>query len=204
LLYGFAYLLPLLRRRIEAGRIVAARVQHHDSAARQSAQRAQHGIQADSAAGCIVVRIAVDLETGAFEDRAVIFPARVADPDLDPRVEHAQPVGAHLERAAPAERLRRDDAFLEHRRVLGAEQQMLRGAVECPQPVHWQVILGLTRRDEFLLGLLNAVQHRYLAAIVAVDADAEIDFLRIGIGEKRLGYADDRIDRRGLQRGQRG
>ena len=47
-LYGFAYLLPLLRRRIDAGRIVAARVQHDDSAARHPRSVA-HGIQADAA-----------------------------------------------------------------------------------------------------------------------------------------------------------
>ena len=38
--------------------------------------------QGDATCGCVVVRVVVDGEASGFEQRAVIFPTRIADPDL--------------------------------------------------------------------------------------------------------------------------
>ena len=53
----------------------------------------------------VVVRVGVDREARTFEQRAVILPARVADPHLRTRREAAQEVGADLEPAGAAQRL---------------------------------------------------------------------------------------------------
>ena len=167
-------------------------------------QRGQHGIEPDAAGGRIVVGIGVDLEAGAFEHRIVIFPARIADPDLDPGIEHVQEVGSHLESAAAAQRLRGDYALLAHCLVFGAEQQMLRGAVERSKPVHRQIVLGLAGSDEFLLGELDAVEHRHFTVVIAVDADAQIDLVSMLVGKKSFGHADDGVDRRQVEGSERG
>jgi hypothetical protein len=50
-------------------------------------------------------RVGLDLEAGVGEQRAVVFPARVADQHLGRRVEALQEVGADLQAAGAAEGL---------------------------------------------------------------------------------------------------
>ena len=97
---------PLLRRRIDAGRVVAAGVQHDDRAVRAAARSArEHAVEVEAARRRVVVRVAVDREAGALEQRAVVLPAGIADPDLRAGREPAQEIGADLEAAGAAQRL---------------------------------------------------------------------------------------------------
>ena len=73
---------PLRRRDVVAGRVVAAGVQHDDACpgSRRSAPPACR--RSRRRGGRVVVRIGADREAGALEQRAVVFPARVADQHL--------------------------------------------------------------------------------------------------------------------------
>ena len=56
---------------------------------------------------------------------AMVFPTRVADVNRGVRHQLLQVIGTDLERAGPAQRLRRDDATFGQQLRIGAEDQFL-------------------------------------------------------------------------------
>jgi hypothetical protein len=145
-----------------------------------------------------------DLEAGAFEQGPVVFPARVADHDLGRRVEALQEVGAELEPAGAAEGLHgRHAAGLADRRV-GAKYEILDRTVVSSDAIDRQVVAGLRRFHHQLFGRLHAGQQRQLAVLVEVDADAEVDLCRIGVGVELIVESEDRVAGRQLDVGEEG
>jgi hypothetical protein len=65
-----------------------------------------------------------DRESGVFEQRAVVFPARVADPDLRRAGQAAQEIGADLETAGAAQGLHGDDARFSLTAALSAPKRV--------------------------------------------------------------------------------
>ena len=56
---------------------------------------------------------------------------------------------------------------------------------------------------QLALRALHAFEERHLAVLVAVDADTEVDLVRIRIGVEGLGHAEDGVARRELDRGEK-
>ena len=84
-------------------------------------------------------------------------------------------VGADLQAAGAAQRLDRDDAAALGR--LGAEHQLHHRTVVALQAVDWQIAVRRSRFDPLALGAPDALEQRHLAAVVAVNADAQVDLV---------------------------
>ena len=108
---------------------VYKRQQHDHGVGRRGLQGGQHAVEVQAAGGGVVVGIGADFETGAFEQRAMVFPAGIADQDLGGRQQLAQEVGADLERAGAAQGLGGQDAAGGDQRGILADQQGLRALV---------------------------------------------------------------------------
>jgi len=78
---------------------------------------------------------------------------------------------------------------------IGAEDQGLHRLVVRGDAVDGQVAAGLLQLDELLLGGGHAGEQRQLAGLVGVDADAEIDLGRVGVGIELLVQAEDGVAR---------
>ena len=76
---------------------------------------------------------------------------------------------------------------------VGAEEQRLGRRVELGQPIDGQIVLGGLGRQQPLFGGLDRGEHRRAPAGVLVDADAEVDLLRVGIFLEGLGQAEDGV-----------
>ncbi|MCY1458376.1 hypothetical protein D9M71_757520 [compost metagenome] len=75
----FQNVFPVVQAQVDAGRVVTTGVQDDDRAGRQGVEVFQHAAAIDVVGGSIVVAVVLHRETGGFEQRAVVFPARVAD-----------------------------------------------------------------------------------------------------------------------------
>ncbi|MNS73538.1 hypothetical protein D3C72_1069810 [compost metagenome] len=122
-------LIPLGHAQVGAGRVVAARMQHDDGAGWHGVQAGQHAVEVHAMGGGIVVGVVIDDETGVLEQRAVIFPARVADVDLRARREALQEVGTDLQCARAADGLHSDGAALLNYGAIGAKYEFLHSLV---------------------------------------------------------------------------
>jgi hypothetical protein len=74
-------LFPFGRRQVGTGRVVTAAVQQHDVAGRDAAERVEHALELEPVCRSVVVRVALQCEPGAAEQRFVIRPGRRADVD---------------------------------------------------------------------------------------------------------------------------
>ncbi len=188
-------LVPLLARQVDARRVVAAGVQHDDGAGRRRGQLGDHRVERDAARGGVVVRVLLDGEAGVGEQGAVVLPARVADQHLGVGAQALEEIGAHLQAAGAAERLDGGDAALRHDVGVGAEHQALHGLVVGGDAVDGQVAAGLVQVDELLLGRGHAGQQRQLAVLIGIDAHAEVDLGRVGVGIELFVQAEDGVTR---------
>ncbi len=171
-------------------------MQHDDRAVRNLLQRGEHAVEVETARRRVEIRVGVDHEARALEQRTVVFPARIADVDLCAGREPAQEVGADLEAARAAERLQRDHAAGLYDLAVGAEHELLHGLVVDGDAVDRQIARGAHAGGHLVLGAADALQQRQLAAVVVVHADAEVDLARIGVGGVGLRNAEDRVARR--------
>ena len=168
-------------------------MEHDDSAFRQGAQRPDHCGEIHAVACRIVIRIGIDFETRVLEQRPVVLPARLADPYVGARRKAAQEVGTELEASGTAQRLDRHNALFLQRRALGAKDQNLHRRVVGSQTVYGQISARRGSLDQLALGAAHAFENRHLAGVVIVDADAEVDLVRIGVGVECLGDAENRV-----------
>ncbi len=104
-------------------------------------------------------------------------------------------IGAHLQAARAAERLDGGHAALLDDVGLGAEDQALHGFVVRGDAVDGQVAAGLLQFDQLLLGSGDAGEQRQLAVLVGIDADAQVDLGRVGVGVELLVQAEDGVTR---------
>ena len=86
-------------------------------------------------------------------------------------------------------------AAADHGFVVGAENQALHGLVVGGDAVDRQVSLGLRGLEKQLFGRCHAGQHRQLALVVEVHADAQIDLGRVRVGSELLVEAEDGVAR---------
>src|SRR5690606_18232020 len=200
-------LLPLLGRRVDAGGVVAARVQHHDGLFRRGLQRGQHAREVQAMSGRVVVGIRIDREARAFEQRPVVLPAGVADQHSGLRQQLAQEVGADLQGTGAAQRLGGQDAAFCGQGGVRAQQQRLRAFVVAGDAFDRQVTprrRGLDARD---FRLAHRRQQRNTAIVVVVHTHAQVDFTGAGIGVVLFVQTQDGVARRkfdGIEKGAHG
>jgi hypothetical protein len=100
---------------------------------------------------------------------------------------------AALNAAGAADRLDGGDPSLAARRRIGTEDERLGRRVVGGDAVDRQVAARLARFHQRFLGGADAAQQRQLPVLVVVDADAEVDLGRVGIGGELLVQAEDRV-----------
>jgi hypothetical protein len=159
---------PLRRRQVAAGRVVAAGMQDDDGVGGRSAQVREHRREVDRVRLRVVVRVALDREPGAFEERPVVLPAGIADQHLRPRPHAAQEVGPDLQPAGAADACtvamrpaRRTGC--RHRRPAPASRRRSGDAID-------RQVAACLGRSIIALRPAHALEQRQLAVLVVVDA----------------------------------
>jgi len=190
-LHDAEHLRPVFGREVDAGRVVAAGVQHDDRAGGKRVERASHAGKVEAVRARIVVGIVAHREPGGFEELPVVLPARLADPDFRIRADALEEIGADLQAAGAANRLHRDGVL-----VFRAKDELLHGTVIGGEAVDRQVVARRRGLEALALRAPHAFEERHLAVVVGVDADAEVHLPGVFVGEERLRDAEDRIARR--------
>jgi hypothetical protein len=181
---------------------MTAGVQYDDRSSGQLLQRDDHAVDVQPVRRGLIVRIGIDDETGALEQRAMVFPGRITYPYLRTRCETAQKIRADLQRPGAAERLNGNDAAGLHQLGFRAEDEAAHRAVIGCDTVDRQVDVRPALVGQQALGAAHALEQRHLAVVVAIDAHTQVHLARIRVGVERLGDAEDRIARRHFYRGQ--
>ena len=168
-------------------------MKNHDGARRSRLDAGQHAFKVDAALGRVVVRIGLYLKARVGEQGAVIFPTRVADHHLGIRVQAFEEVGADLQAAGAANGLDgghtgRLDGF-----AVGTKDQAFDGGVIRGDTVNRQITAGCWRVGHGFFGRANTLQQGQFAAVVVIDADAEIDLAGIAVCVELLVQTQDRI-----------
>ncbi|MNC00738.1 hypothetical protein D3C75_480710 [compost metagenome] len=190
---NFQDVFPVRRAQVHAGRVVAAGVQHDDRAVWQRVQVFQHAGTVHVVGRGVVVTVVLHRETGGFEQRAVVFPARVADRHNGVRQQLLEEVGTDFQCASTANGLGGDyTAGSDQRRVI-AEQQLLHGLVVGGDAVDWQVATGNVLSGANGFGFDNGAQEWNSPLLVAVNTDPQVDFVGPGIGVECFVEAQDWI-----------
>ena len=187
--------LPLLRREIGAGGVVAAAVEQEDIPGGNVLERGNHGVEGDAVAGRLKVRIGLYLQGSGAEDIGMIRPGRVTQPDGGLGGDTTHKVGGDAQRAGPARCLDGGGAPVGENGVVAAEDDLLAQRRVCGEAVNWEIALCLLRAQEPLFGLFYGGQHRSLAAAVFVDADTQVDLIWIGVLLKCCGQAQNGVFR---------
>ena len=79
--------------------------------------------------------------------------------------------------------------------MVGADQQFLCDAVELRLAVDGQIVLGVLAAQQPLLGGFDRSQHGRLTAGILVDADAQVDLLRMRVALEGFGQPQNGIGR---------
>jgi len=103
-------------------------------------------------------------------------------------MEALEEVGADLERAGAAERLRGDDSAGGDQRRISAEQHRLDRRVVGRDAFDRQVAAWRGSVDTGLLGFADRTEQRHLAVLVGIDADAKVHLA--GPWVSREGFVD--------------
>src|SRR5690606_29699772 len=132
--------------------------------------------------GGVVIAVVVHREAGAFEQRAVVFPARVADRHGGVGQQALEEVGAGLQRAGATQRLGGHHAAVGQQGGVGAEQQLLHRAVIAGQALDGQVAARGAGGQAGFLGFGNGLEQRNSAILVVVNPDTQIDLSGADVG----------------------
>lgn len=137
---------------------MAAGVQDHDRLGWQGIQVFQQADAVHVVGGGVVITVVLHREAGSFEQRAVVFPAWVADGHDSVRQQLLEEVGADLQRAGTADGLGGDHATGGQQWRIVAEQQLLHGLVVGGDTVDRQVATGGMLSGADRLGFDNGAQ----------------------------------------------
>ena len=168
LLHDLAQLPPLILGRVDARRVVRARVQQHDAVARRLLQVGHHALKVQPDGVLVVVPVLLDAQARVLEDGRVVGPARRGQVDgLGVRVEAREEGAADAQRARARDGLGGDDAVLPERRRVGAVGQRDGRLGEGGHARDARVLLVARLGDDLLLGGAHRGQHVGLALVVA-------------------------------------
>ena len=114
---------PLRRRRVDARRVVRARVQQHDGAGRQRLECGHHLFEGEAAGARVIVGVVGDGQPDLGEDVGVDRPRRRGKVHRRARPEHLQHARREVQPARARDALRGHDAALLERRCDRVAQQ---------------------------------------------------------------------------------
>src|SRR4029077_4136855 len=106
----------------------------------------------------VIVGIGVDLEARVLEERTMILPARLADPDLRSQGDTAQKICADLQAACATQCLHSHHTVFLPCRTLGAEYQRLDRTIVLGQPIDRQITARRRAVYELPLGATHALE----------------------------------------------
>ncbi|MNP24575.1 hypothetical protein D3C76_1173450 [compost metagenome] len=189
----FQDVFPVFQAQVDAGRVVAAGVQHDDRAGRQGVQVFEHASAVDIMARRVVVAVVLYREAGGLEQGAVVFPARVADGHYGIGRQALEEVGADLQGAGTTDSLHSHDTACGQQGRFCTEDQLLHGLVVGGDTVDRQVAAGGVLGDALRLGFDHRAQQRNAAFLIAVDAHAKVDLVGTWIGVECFVEAQNRV-----------
>ena len=111
-------------------------------------------------------------------------------------------IGADLERAGTAQRLRRDDATFGQQLRIGAEDQFLHGLVVRRRPIDGLVTAWRHRFETCFFRDFDCIEQRDFSVVVEIDANTQINLDRTGVGVEEFVKSDDRVTRSHLYGGE--
>src|SRR4051812_38874595 len=126
----------------------------------------------------------------------MVLPARLADPDRGIGADLLEEVRTDLQAAGAAQRLHGYHPLFHQGIRRLAEDQFLDGLVVRGNAVDRQVAPWRRGLEKLGLGALYTLEQGNLAVVVVINPYAEVDLLRVRVGDKSLGDAEDRIARR--------
>jgi hypothetical protein len=168
-------------------------VQNHHGALGRGLQCGQHARCVHAAFVGVVVGVGVDGEAGIGEQGAVVLPARVTDEHLGVRVQALQKVGANFQSAGAAQTLHCGHAALQHSGAVSTKYQTLHCFVIGGNAVNWQITARLAGFLNLFFSGSHALEQWQLAVFIVINAHAQVDFGRVGVGVELLVEAQDRV-----------
>ena len=170
---------PLFRRRVGAGRVVAAAMQQHHIALPGATDPLQHRLEGDATGGIVEIGIHLVSLTHEVQDRDMVRPGRVRDMDHRIRVGHAHQFQRLPNGPGAADRADRGNAAAGH---IAQHQRGHRGAIFLG-PGEAGIGLAVLALPDLLLGRLDRAHDRRQPGRVLVDTDPEVDLAlpRIGL-----------------------
>ncbi len=189
----FQHFFPVIQAQVDAGRVVAAGVQHDHRVVRQVVQVFEHAGTVHVVGGSVVVAIVLHRKACGFEQRAMVFPARIADGDDGIGQQLLEEVGTDLQCAGAADRLGGQHAARGDQRRIGAQQQFLHGLVIGSNTVDRQVATRSMLGHADLLGFGHGAQQGNAPVFITVDAYAKVDLGAAGVGVEGFVDTQDRI-----------
>src|SRR5690606_25386448 len=124
----------------------------------------------------------VDLEAGALEQGAVVFPAWIADVNLGLGQQLLQEVSTDFQRTGTAQGLHGQGAAFGNDGGVGTQQQGLSTQIVGIDPFNRQVAARGGFAHHGFLSLLNSLQNRDTPLIVVVNTDPQINFAAAFVG----------------------
>ena len=173
--------MPLSIRRVDAGRVVSADVEHNDGVILGGLEILLQAIEVETLGLGRIVAILLPVVADKASDSPVDGPCRRRDKEIDVlvRVPLAEESETKAERASTRDRLGSGDAaFLKSSTVLTVAklEALLDVAVETADGQ--VLVVHLSVKDD-LLGAADAREDVWLAIIILVGAHAEEDLLRV-------------------------
>ena len=169
----FGDLFPLRQRQIGPGRVVATAVQQHDVIRPDPGEISFHAVEIDPACGIVEIAVRFGRDIEIFQDRRMVRPGRIADPDRGIRVGHLHKLEKLPDSAGTAGGLRPDDTVREDPFT---EYQITHCRHEAEITQQPDIGFGGLGLQQPLLCCLDCPHHGRLAGFVLVDPDTEIDF----------------------------
>ena len=183
---------------------MAAGVQHNDVACGGGVQVGQHALKVHAAPGGVVITVGGNFKASAGKEGLVVVPAGVGYQHLGRRRELPEKVRPDFQRAGAAQRLHGGHAAILHGGSLRAENKRLDGAVIGRQAVNGQIAARGLLAHQRLLGCLHALQQGQLAAVVKVNANAQVGLGGVGVSGELLVQTQDGVARSQLDSGEQG
>jgi hypothetical protein len=168
-------------------------MQDDDGTGRRRLEVLQHCGHLDRVTGRVVVSVLVHGESARLEQRAVVFPAGVADVDGAVAHEPLEKVGADPERSRATQGLHRQQPSLRQKRRIRPEQQAFDRLVVRGNPVDGKIATRPVSRRERRFRFLDRSQQGQFPVPVVVHAHAKVHLVGARIAQVLLRDAEDGI-----------
>jgi len=178
---------------------VTAAVEQHHITRRSLFEGFQHRIDTDAAAGLVIVGVGFNRQSGTLEDRKVIGPGGVADPDGGLGIHPHNQLSTDAQGAGTAGGKHRAHAIVA-KSAVPLTQDELDHAVVIGLDTHLGDIgLGIFLPIKLLFSRLDGAHHRGLAVLGFVDPDTKVNFEGARVLPERGSQAKNGIGGKGFQ-----